>query len=48
MIPKVPMAWKTIPWDGSLAIIIGAEEGFIAVSMHGMGFTLMAEKASRG
>jgi hypothetical protein len=48
VIPEVPVAWKTIPGDASLAAIIGAEEGFVAVSMHGMSFTLVAEKTSCG
>jgi hypothetical protein len=48
VVPEIPVAWKAIPGNSTFAQFIGAEEGLVAVSMHGMSFPLMAEKASRG
>ena len=48
MIPEIPVAWEAISRNSSLTTFIGAEERFVAVSMHSMSFALMAEKASRG
>jgi hypothetical protein len=48
VVTKVPVAGKAISGHTSLATFIGAEERFVAVSMHGVGFTLMAEEASSG
>jgi hypothetical protein len=48
MIPEIPVAWEAISGNSSLTAFIGAEEWFVAVSMHSMSFALMAEKASRG
>ena len=48
VVSEVPVAWKAIPGNASLAAFIGAEERFVAVSMHSMSFALMAEQASRG
>lgn len=41
------MTWEAIAGNSSLAGIIGTEEGFVAMSMHGVGFTLMAEETGR-
>jgi hypothetical protein len=48
VVPEIPVAWEAIPRNASFAIFIGAEERFVAVTMHGMSFTLMAEKAGCG
>lgn len=48
VIAKVPLAGKAISGKTALATIIGAKEGFVAVSVHGVGFALMAEEARRG
>jgi hypothetical protein len=48
VVPEIPVAWKAISRNSSLTTFIGAKEWFVAVSMHGMSFTLVAEKASRG
>jgi len=48
MIPEIPVAWEAISRNSSLTTFIGAEERFVAVSMHSMSFALMAEQASRG
>jgi hypothetical protein len=48
VVPEIPVAWKAIPGNASFAVFIGAEERFVAVTMHGMSFTLMAEKAGCG
>lgn len=48
MIPEIPVAWKAISRNSSLTTFIGAEEWFVAVSMHSVSFAFMAEKASRG
>lgn len=48
MIPEVPVAGKAISLNASIATIIGAEEGFVAVSMHSVGLALMAEETGRG
>jgi len=48
VVPEIPVAWEAIPLSASFAIFIGAEERFVAVTMHGMSFTLMAEKAGCG
>ena len=46
VITEIPVAWEAISHDVSLATEIGAEEGLVAVSMHGVGLTLMSKKAS--
>jgi hypothetical protein len=48
VVSEIPVAWKAISGDSSLTSVIGAEEGLVAVSMHGMSFALMAEQASGG
>jgi len=48
VVPEIPVTWKAIPGNASLAAFIGAEERLVAVTMHCMSFTLMAEKAGRG
>lgn len=40
---KVPAAWETIASDAALAAVILAKERLIPMSMHGVGFSLMAE-----
>ena len=47
MVSEIPVAWKAISGNSSLTPLIGAKEGFVAMSMHGMSFALMAEQASR-
>lgn len=48
MVSEIPLPWKSASGDGALAAFIGAEEGLVAVTMHGVGLTLMAEKTSCG
>jgi hypothetical protein len=48
VVTKIPVAGKAIAQDTSLTTIIGAEEGLVAVSMHGVGLTLMSEETGRG
>jgi hypothetical protein len=43
VVTKIPVAGKAISEDASFTTIIGTEEGLVAVSMHGVGFTLMSE-----
>jgi hypothetical protein len=42
------MAWEAISGNTAFATFIGTEVGFVAMSMHGVGFTLMAEEARSG
>lgn len=48
VVPEIPAAWKASSRNSSLTTLIAAKEGLVAMSMHGMGFTLMAEQASVG
>lgn len=48
MITQVPVAWKSIPWDGPLAGSELAVKWLLAVSVHGMGLALVAEEAGGG
>jgi hypothetical protein len=48
VVPEIPMAWEAISGDTALTAFIGTKVGFVAVSMHSVGFTLMTEKAGRG
>ena len=48
MVPEIPVAWKAISRNSSLTSLIGAKEGLVTMSMHGMSFALMAEQTSRG
>jgi hypothetical protein len=48
VVSEIPVAWETISRNSSLTTLIGAEVWFVAVSVHGMSFTLVAEQASRG
>jgi len=45
---KVPTAGEAISSDTTLAAFVFAKEGLFSMSMHGMGFTLMAEEAGGG
>ena len=42
------MAWEAISGGTALTAFISTKIGFVAVSMHSVGFTLMTEKACRG
>jgi len=42
------MAWEAISGYTALTCFIGTKVGFVAVSMHSVGFTLMTEEAGRG
>lgn len=48
MILQVPLAWESIAGHGTVASFIGAQEGLVAVAVHGMSLTLMAEQAGSG
>jgi hypothetical protein len=48
MIPKVPMAWEAVISSGTVAVLIRAEERFVAVSVHGMSFSLVAQQTCSG
>jgi len=48
VVPEVPLPGESTSRGGALAPFVGAEEGFITVAVHGVGLTLMAEKACRG
>ena len=48
VVPEIPMAWKAIAGNGAFTSFICAEVGLVAMSMHGVGFTLMTEEAGRG
>lgn len=42
------MAWEAISGNGAFTTFICAEVRFVAMSMHGVGFTLMTKEAGRG
>jgi len=42
MVSEIPVAWETISGHASFTAFIGTEEGFVAMSMHSVGLTLMA------
>ena len=42
------MAWEAISGNTTFAPFICTEVGFVAMSMHSVGFTLMTEEAGRG
>jgi hypothetical protein len=42
MVAQVPKTWKAISRNSTFATIIVAEEGQVAVSMHGMNLALVA------
>jgi len=42
------MAWEAISWDSTVTTLIGTDVWFVAMSMHGVGFTLMTKKAGCG
>lgn len=44
MITQVPVAWKSISWDGSLTSIELAVKWLLSVSVHGMGLALVSEE----
>jgi hypothetical protein len=48
VITEIPMAGKAISCSAALAALIGTQVWFVAVSMHGVGFTLMTKEAGRG
>lgn len=48
VVTKIPVAWEAISGNSSLAAIIGAKEGLVAVAMETVGLTLMAEKTRSG
>ena len=48
VVAEIPVARKAFSGNSTFAAIIGAEETPIAVSVHGMSFTLMAKKAGQG
>ena len=48
VVPEIPMAWKAISGGAALAAFIGTKVGFVAVSVHSVGFTLMTKEAGRG
>lgn len=47
MVSKVPVTWESITLSGTLTALESAVERFVAVSVHGMSFTLVAEQTSR-
>lgn len=48
VVTEIPVAGKAISEDASFTTIIGAKEGLVAVSMHGVGLTLVSEETGRG
>jgi hypothetical protein len=48
VVSEVPLPGESTSGVGALASFIGAEERLVAVTMHGVGLTLMAKKAGRG
>ena len=48
MVMKIPAAGETASNNGSFASLKEAEMGVLAMAMHTMSFTLMAEKAGIG
>jgi hypothetical protein len=48
VVPKVPLAGEAVARDSTLATLVHAQEGLVAVSVESMGLTLMSEKASGG
>jgi hypothetical protein len=48
VVPEVPLPGESGSWGGALASFISAEERLVAVTVHGVGLTLMAEKTGRG
>lgn len=46
VVPQVPLSGKAVSWLRALASFIGAQVWLLAMSMHGVGLTLMAEQAS--
>jgi hypothetical protein len=41
------MAGESVSREGALAVVCGAEEGLLAVAVHGVGFPLVAEQTRR-
>lgn len=46
VVPEVPLSGEAMASDGALASLICAKVRLLTVSVHGMGLTLMSEKAS--
>ena len=44
MITQIPMAWKSVSWDGSLTGLKFAVKWLLSVSVHGMGLALVSEE----
>lgn len=45
VVPQVPLPGKAMARDGALAALVGAQIRLLAMSVHGVGLTLMSEKA---
>jgi hypothetical protein len=45
---EVPSSWKAITNDGTIAVSVGTEVRLVAVPVHSMGLTLVAEQAGSG
>jgi hypothetical protein len=43
VVPQIPLAWETMSGNGALTSFVGAQIRLLAVAMHGVGLTLMAE-----
>jgi hypothetical protein len=48
VVPKVPLAGEAVARDSTLATLVHAQEGLVAVSVESMGLALMSKKASGG
>ena len=48
VVPEVPLPGESTSRSGALASLVGAEEGLVAVAVHGVGLALMAEEARGG
>lgn len=48
VVHEIPVSWKSVPRDSAIATFVGAQIWFVAMTMHGVGLTLMAEKTGSG
>jgi len=48
VVSEIPLAGKSIPGDGTLATLVGAEVRLVAMAVHPVSLALMSEEAGGG
>lgn len=48
VVTQIPFSWETVLGLGPLAVLVDADKGLLAMAMHSVGLTLVAENAGSG